>query len=88
MHPVMRILVKPGEFVRAGQRLIEIDSDEPEAEVRAKRAEVEELNFALARFKALPRDEERAEARAQLESADYLQGGSRLLGAIGGAART
>jgi multidrug efflux pump subunit AcrA (membrane-fusion protein) len=70
MHPVTRILVKPGDLVRAGQPLIEIDSDEPEADVRAKQAEVEELKFALAKLKAMPRAEERAEARAQLESGE------------------
>jgi multidrug efflux pump subunit AcrA (membrane-fusion protein) len=77
MHPVMRILVKPGDFVRTGQRLIEIDSDEPEADVRAKQAEVEELKSALARLKSMPRAEERAEARAQLESAQIASKAAR-----------
>src|SRR5262249_5607367 len=69
MHPVVRILVKPGDMVRTGQRLIELDSDEPEAEVRAKQAEVNELKSSLSKLKAMPRAEERAEARALLESA-------------------
>ncbi len=69
MHPVERVLVKPGDVVKAGQPLVEIDSDEPQADVRAKQAAVQELSSALAKLKAMPRAEERAEARAQLEGA-------------------
>lgn len=53
----------------AGQALVELDADEPEAEVRAQEATVRELSSCLARLKAMPRAEERAEARAELESA-------------------
>lgn len=69
MHPVTKIFVKPGDMVRAGQSLIEMDSDEPEAEVRAKQAEVKELTATVAKLRAMPRTEERAKARAELESA-------------------
>lgn len=69
-HPVTKVLVAPGDRVKAGQPLVELDSDEPEAEVRAKRATVAELQAALARVKAMPRAEERAEARATLEGAE------------------
>jgi multidrug resistance efflux pump len=67
-HPVINIAIAPGDRVAIGQKLIELDADEPEAEVRAKRATVAELKAGLARLKALPRTEERAEARATLEA--------------------
>lgn len=69
IHPVIRVLVQPGDSVVKDQPLIEMDADEPEAEVRAKRAEVQELIAAVDRLKAMPRAEERTEARARLESA-------------------
>src|SRR3954465_12872194 len=40
LHPVTRVLVSPGERVKAGQPLVELDSDEPAADVRAKKAAV------------------------------------------------
>lgn len=68
-HPVIKIHVAAGDRVKEGQPLIDLDADEPEAEVRSKRATVAELQAGLARLKALPRAEERAEARATLEGA-------------------
>ncbi|HEX4130922.1 MAG TPA: efflux RND transporter periplasmic adaptor subunit [Pirellulales bacterium] len=69
MHPVEKVLVKPGDIVHAGQPLFELDADEAQADVRARRSEVEELAASLAKLKAMPRAEERAEARSLLESA-------------------
>jgi multidrug efflux pump subunit AcrA (membrane-fusion protein) len=69
LHPVTRVLVSPGERVKAGQPLVKLDADEPEADVRAKRAALAELEAGLSRLKAMPREEERAEARATLEAA-------------------
>lgn len=70
MHPVIRILVQPGDVVKAGQPLVEIDSEEPAAAYQAQQAEVVEKRSALARLKAYPRTQERAEAEAQLQSAE------------------
>ena len=39
LHPVTRVLVSPGDRVKAGQPLVKLDSDEPEADVRAKKAD-------------------------------------------------
>ncbi len=69
LHPVTRVLVAPGDRVKAGQPLVQLDSDEPEADVRAKKAILAELEAGLARLKAMPREAERAEARANLEAA-------------------
>ncbi len=69
LHPVTHVLVSPGERVKAGQPLVKLDSDEPEADVRAKKAALAELEAGLSRLKAMPREEERAEARATLEGA-------------------
>lgn len=77
IHPVVRVLVQPGDTVEAGQPLIELDADEPEAEVRAKQAEVGELTASVARLKAMPRAEERAQARAELESAQISHQSAR-----------
>ncbi|HWA97882.1 MAG TPA: HlyD family efflux transporter periplasmic adaptor subunit [Pirellulales bacterium] len=77
MHPVERVFVKPGDMVRAGQPLFELDMHEPEAEVRARHAEVEQLKASLAKLKAMPRSEERAQARAELESAHVASTAAR-----------
>jgi multidrug resistance efflux pump len=55
--------------VKKGQVLVKLDDDEPQADVRAKKAVLNELKAGLAKVKAQPREEERAEARAALESA-------------------
>lgn len=92
LHMVEHVLVAPGDRVRKGQTLVELDRDEPEAEVRAKRAELDEARAALEAYLATPREELRAEARALLENArvthaaakDYLDRleGPRKLGAV------
>jgi RND family efflux transporter MFP subunit len=41
LHPVTEILVQPGSRVKKGQRLVKLDDDEPQAEVRAKQAALE-----------------------------------------------
>lgn len=38
LHPVEEVLVQPGDPVKKGQTLVKIDKDEPEADVRAKKA--------------------------------------------------
>jgi hypothetical protein len=53
-----------GQFTRP----IKLDDDEPQADRRAKKAALAELPASLAKLKAQPREEERAEARAALES--------------------
>jgi len=55
--------------VKKGQVLVRIDDDEPRADVRAKEAALAELKAGLARLRAHPREEERAELRAALQSA-------------------
>jgi multidrug resistance efflux pump len=69
LHPIIAVFVAPGDRVKAGQKLIEMDRDEPEAEVRSRKADVVELESSLARIKAMPRTEERAKAKAELEAA-------------------
>jgi multidrug resistance efflux pump len=69
LHPVIEVLVKPGDRVKKDQPLVKLDDDEPQADLRAKKAALAELQAGLARLKAQPREEERAEMRALLESA-------------------
>ncbi len=68
LHPVTEVLVKVGDRVKKEQALVKIDDDEPQAEVRAKKAFVRELQAGLARLKEEPRLEEQKEAQAILES--------------------
>ncbi len=67
LHPVEEVKVAPGDRVKKDQPLVIIDQDEPKADVRAKEAALKELQAGLAKLKAQPREEERAEARAMLE---------------------
>lgn len=41
LHPVVEVLVAPGDKVKKGQALVKLDDDEPKADVRAKKAAVE-----------------------------------------------
>jgi HlyD family secretion protein len=68
LHPVEEVKVVPGDRVKKDQPLVLIDADEPKADVRAKEAALKELKAGLEKLKAQPREEERAEARAMLES--------------------
>jgi HlyD family secretion protein len=69
LHPVEEVRVQPGDRVQKGQVLVKLDDDEPQADVRAKKAALAELKAGLDRLKAQPREEERAELRAALEAA-------------------
>jgi RND family efflux transporter MFP subunit len=41
LHPVVEVLVVPGDRVKKEQTLVKIDADEPEADVRYKKAQLE-----------------------------------------------
>jgi multidrug resistance efflux pump len=69
LHPVEEVRVKVGDRVKKEQVLVKIDSDEPEADLRARKANVEELKASLARLQAEPREEDQNEAQANLETA-------------------
>src|SRR5438034_6049165 len=69
LHPVTEVLAKLGDRVKKEQTLVKIDDDEPQADVRGKQAALDELKASLQRLKAMPREEERDEARAVVESA-------------------
>jgi multidrug resistance efflux pump len=66
LHPVVEVMVKVGDKVKKNQPLVKIDDDEPQADVRAKKAVHDELKTSLARLKEEPRREEQEEARANL----------------------
>lgn len=69
LHPVEKVFVTAGMRVKKDQPLVEIDRDEPLADMKAKEATFKELKASLSRLKAEPRDEEQNEARANLENA-------------------
>ena len=69
LHPVIQVLVEPGDQVKRNQVLIKLDADEPHADVRARQAVLAALKASLARLKAQPHEEQRAEFRAAADSA-------------------
>jgi multidrug resistance efflux pump len=69
LHPVEKVYVVPGERVKKDDKLVEIDADEPKADVRAREATLKEMQASLERLKREPRQSEQNEARANLESA-------------------
>jgi membrane fusion protein (multidrug efflux system) len=79
LHPVVQVLVKAGDRVKKDQALVKLDDDEPQADLRARKAALAELQSSLARLKAQPREAEREEARASAESARLSADTARLL---------
>jgi biotin carboxyl carrier protein len=47
LHPVVEVLVNPGDRVKKGQALVKLDDDEARAEVRVKRAALENARINL-----------------------------------------
>jgi len=47
LHPVVEVLVKAGDRVKQDQVLVRLDDDEPQADVRAKKALVDSAKIAL-----------------------------------------
>jgi RND family efflux transporter MFP subunit len=47
LHPVIEVLVAPGDRVKTGQVLVKLDADEARAEVRAKRAALDSARLVL-----------------------------------------
>jgi multidrug resistance efflux pump len=47
LHPVTEVLVEAGSRVTKGQRLVKLDDDEPQADVRAKEAALENAQIVL-----------------------------------------
>jgi RND family efflux transporter MFP subunit len=47
LHPVVEVLVAPGDRVKKGQALVKLDDDEPRADVRAKQAALENARIEL-----------------------------------------
>jgi ABC exporter DevB family membrane fusion protein len=66
---IKEILVKPGDPVAAGQRLIQLDDDEARSMVSLRTAELQVAKAALADMLAGTRPERKAEAEAQATEA-------------------
>jgi RND family efflux transporter MFP subunit len=47
LHPVVEVLVKPGDRVTKGQPLVKLDDDEAQADVRVKKANLENATIVL-----------------------------------------
>src|SRR5262249_18495975 len=59
LHPVVEVLVAPGDRVKKGQVLIKLDADEPEADVRSKQAALDSAVAAVSEARRyLPRVED------------------------------
>lgn len=61
LHPVIEVFVAPGDKVKKGQKLVQLDKDEPEADLRAKEANLESARIT------------RAEAKRLLSSVEAIQ---------------
>jgi membrane fusion protein (multidrug efflux system) len=72
LHPVVEVLVRPGERVKKDQPLVRLDPDEPLADLAAKKAALAQARAALARLRVEPRQEEIAEAQALLQAAELV----------------
>jgi multidrug resistance efflux pump len=77
LHPVVEVKVAVGDRVKKDQELVKLDDDEPQADVRARKAMLAEMRASLARLKAEPRHEEQNEAKASLESLKAIHEESR-----------
>lgn len=60
LHPVTEVLVSVGDTVKKGQPLVQLDDDEPQADVRVKKANLESAGIA------------KREARRYLDSLEQL----------------
>jgi multidrug resistance efflux pump len=70
LHPVVEVLVKPGDRVKKDQPLVRLDEDEPKADLAAKQGALALAKASLAKLKAEPREEEIKEATAALHVAE------------------
>jgi HlyD family secretion protein len=68
---VLRVLVRAGDRVRAGDLLAEIEGDAQRAELRRREAEAQALTAGAQAVSAGARREERAATRAELEAARH-----------------
>jgi RND family efflux transporter MFP subunit len=61
LHPVTDVLVSVGDTVKKDQKLVQLDDDEPQADVRVKKANLENAGIAM------------REAKRYLASLEHLQ---------------
>lgn len=66
---IVAVMVHPGDRVKAGQELLQLDPSHARAELAAAKAQVEQQREALAALKVGPREESIHQARAKLASA-------------------
>jgi RND family efflux transporter MFP subunit len=72
LHPVEQVLVKPGDRVKKGQVLVKIDDDEPQADVRAKKAALAGAEVVLKAARRMVADAEGAYRSGALPVATYF----------------
>jgi RND family efflux transporter MFP subunit len=73
LHPVSEVLVEPGSRVKKGQLLVKIDDDEPQADVRAKQAALENAQVGLQEARRFLDQSEKAYNRGALPEQIYHQ---------------
>ncbi len=67
---IQSVLVKEGDQVAKGQPIVAFETDLLDLEIAQQKASIAELRAALARTAVGPRQEDRAQARIQFESAE------------------
>lgn len=71
LHPVVEVLVKPGDRVKKGQALVKLDDDEAQADVRAKRAALGSAEILLKEARRHQGASEKAHSAGALAEATY-----------------
>jgi RND family efflux transporter MFP subunit len=73
LHPVVEVLASPGDHVKKGQPIVKLDDDEPQADVRAKKAALASARIVLKEAKRYLEKIEAAYERGALPEASYFQ---------------
>jgi RND family efflux transporter MFP subunit len=79
LHPVEEVLVKAGDRVKKEQKLVKIDDDEQQADVRNKKAILEGARVTLKEAKRLAEQAETAYREGALPTTSYFAARTALL---------
>jgi RND family efflux transporter MFP subunit len=71
LHPVTEVFVKPGDRVKKDQKLVQIDDDEPQADMRNKKALLDNAGIALREAKRYLAELERIYPKGSLSDKRY-----------------
>jgi membrane fusion protein (multidrug efflux system) len=73
LHPVERVLVKVGDAVKKDQVLVELDADEPKADVRTKEANLESCRVLTQHLQERLQQMEPLHSKGSISDQKYLE---------------